>query len=530
MAETGAGRCPAGGRAFAVRPVLAGILTGLALIAPPAVASVAAPEGPPAPEVLFPADTARIGPISPRDSSVAGSAVGEPAEAVRTGRAPRPAYGFPGAPLLLQFPLADWPYAFDHGRSAFPLAEPSMRQSLLWSAAYTQLGVQSLVWAWERNARPGAGRELGTWLSLGAFSFLSAYSPLGDSWLHEEWHRAVLARRGSVSRNGVYDFDIGASVIKVDGVRDADLARMKERHPADFVRLMSAGLEGQVESYRLMRRNNFFLGRSSRHDSFLWFVGGINGTFYLWACAEGWIDGDISDMERRETSMADRDFTGPDFTAWVHDLRRPEAAYDAGPRGRAHPSGAAGFRRYLASDDLTGGERDYLRLQAGLSLLNFASPQYWGHDWMPGSLPWGGPGLLWNAALIHHLTPFGFSLGSEVFLRQGKWCWILGVQGLVNAGTALPGLSAELFRYPLAVGRRTLFLTGGASAWLQPEDLLFRTDEVKPGGAVVAGIAVPVLGGLEAWMEGDAKTDGWVPGNVYLDAAAQARAGLQWRL
>jgi hypothetical protein len=313
-------------------------------------------------------------------------------------------------------------------------------------------------------------------------------------------------------------------------VRDDDLARIKERHPADFVRLMSAGLEGQVESYRLMRRNNFFLGRSSRHDSFLWWVGGVNGTFYLWACAEGWIDGDIADMERRERSMADRDFTGPDFTAWVHDLRRPEAAYGAGPRRRAHPSGEAGFRRYLASDDLTGGERDYLRLQAGLSLLNFTSPQFWGHDWMPGSLPWGGPGLLWNASLIHHLTPFGFSVGGEVFLRQGKWSWILGAQGLVNAGMALPGLSAGLFRYPLAVGRRTLFLTGEVSAWLQPEDLLFRADESRPGGALLAGVSVPLLGGLEAWVEADAKTDGWVPGNVHLDEAVQGRGGLQWSL
>ena len=73
-----------------------------------------------------------------------------------------------------------------------------------------------------------------------------------------------------------------------------------------------------------------FLGRASGLDRFLAWVNGINGTFYLAACANGWIDEDIAEMEAEETSMAERDFTGPDFTAWVHDLRRPG---DWGPQG-----------------------------------------------------------------------------------------------------------------------------------------------------------------------------------------------------
>jgi hypothetical protein len=228
--------------------------------------------------------------------------------------------------------------------------------------------------------------------------------------------------------------------------------------------------------------------------------------------------------------MAERDFTGPDFTAWVHDLRRPREGYADGPRGRVHPSGGPGYRRYLASSDLTGGERDYLRLQAWLSLLNFASPQFWGPDWLPGVLPWDGQGVLWNAGLAHHLAPFGYAVAGDLLLRRGKWSWAFAVQAYASSDKALPGVSAQLFRYPLPLGRWAVYLTGGASAWLQPERLRFDAQGISPGGAVLGGVSLPLAGGLELWAEADAKSEGWLPGNVYLDPAVQARAGLAWKL
>ena len=44
------------------------------------------------------------------------------------------------------------------------------------------------------------------------------------------------------------------------------------------------------------------------------------------------------------------------------------------------------------------------------------------------------------------------------------------------------------------------------------------------------GAAVPLRGSLELFGEADAKTAGFLAGNVYLDGALQARAGLQLRL
>ncbi|HLP43420.1 MAG TPA: hypothetical protein VK465_18095 [Fibrobacteria bacterium] len=408
-----------------------------------------------------------------------------------------------------------------------------MRQSLLWNAAYTQLAVQTLAWTWESTVRPGPLRTWGTWLSLAGFAYLSTYLPPGGAWLHEEWHRAVLARRGAGSRNGVYDLDIGASVIAVDHVADADLARLKADHPEDFVRLMSAGIEAETEAHRQMRLHNFLLDRSSEHDRLLWWPGALNSAAYLFICATGSEDKSFRAMEGRESDPEDRDFTGPDFTAWVYDLRRPEEDYAAGPRGRPHPSGTDGYRRYLVSSDLTSGERRYLGLQAALSLFNLSSPQFWGVDHMPGRVPWDGRAVRWNGGLSHYLTPYGFSLGADLWVRRGKWSWALAARAYANADMALPGLKAQLLRYPWRptwAGGIPLRLTAGAAAWLQPGDLRFHDHDVVPGGSLLAGVSVPIRGSLEAWAEADAKSAGWVAGNVHLDPAVQARAGLALRL
>ncbi len=460
---------------------------------------------------------------------VAGCWLSAPAEGHASDSVPSPAKSpsgrplYPGAPLLASVPFVDFPFAVQ-GR----FSTPSMGQSLEWNAGATQLADQSIGWLWE-GARPGLMRNLGTYASLGLFAYLSVYLPLGEGWMHEEWHRAVLARYGIPSYDGVYHWNIGAGAILVDHVKDADLAGLKARHPADFTRLMEAGLEGETESVRLMRRGNFFLGRPSDFDAIAWWTSAVNGAAYLYICSIKDYDSDLERANLKEATESQRDFTGLDFRAWVYDMRHPNEDYAAGPRGRAHPSGS-GFDRYLRYSDLSRGERDYLRLQAGLSLLNLVSPQMTGRDWLPGTNPWDRQGVLWNFGLFHELAPFGYSVGADVLLRRGKWSWALNAQGLVNGEMVLPGAGGELFRYPLLLGRKEVFLTCGGSAWLQPQDQLYRTTSVLPGAAVLVRTAMPILPNLEFFLEADAKTPGWVPGNVYLDAAAQGRAGLQLRL
>jgi hypothetical protein len=402
-----------------------------------------------------------------------------------------------------------------------------MRQSLLVSAGATQFANQSIYWMFA--GRPGFWPAFGTYAALGGFTFLFTYLPPGDAWLHEEWHRAVLTRHGMGSYNGVYHWNIGTDAVSVDHVKDTDLESLKANHPAEFTRLMEAGGEGEIESVRLMRRRNFFLGRPSDADRIAWWTSGVDVAAYIWYCSVSDYDGELRDDNAMEKLESQRDFTGLDYRAWIHDLRNPGEAYAAGPRGRTHPSGS-GFDRYLLNSDLTPGERHFLQWQAGLSLLNMVSGEHWGADWLPGINPWSGEGYLWNFGLTHHLTSFGYAVGAEFLARQGKASWMFTAQGMANAQLVLPCLGAELFRYPVALGRKQLFLSGTLSAWLQPEGQLFHTASVSPGAYALAGAALPLGQYLEIFAEADAKTPGWVPGNVYLDAAVQGRAGVQLRL
>jgi hypothetical protein len=373
-------------------------------------------------------------------------------------------------------------------------------------------------------------RAFGTYGSLGLFSWLSVYFPPGGGWMHEEWHRAVMSRYGIPSFDGVYHWDIGSDMIAVDHVADQDLVDLKAGHPADFTRLMEAGIEAETESIRLMRRNNFFLGRASTYDALGWWVTSLNGTAYIYICSTKDIDAELEEANRDEPQVSQRDFTGLDFRAWVYDMRHPDEPYQDSPRGRPHPPDGVGFDRYLLYTDLSSGERDYLRLQTYLSLLNLVSPQLVGYDWLPGTSPWDGRGLLWNFGLVHHLTPFGYQVGGDVLVRRGRWSWAFSASGMVNGEMALPALEAQLFRYPIGIRRRNLYVTCDGSAWLQPDDQRYRTTSVLPGGAALINAAYPLQPYLELFVEADAKTPGWVAGNVYLDAAVQGRAGLQLRL
>ena len=64
----------------------------------------------------------------------------------------------------------------------------------------------------------------------------------------------------------------------------------------------------------------------------------FNDLIYHSLCVNDELDTMMDEINARETTEASRDFTGPDCTAWVYDLRRPDEPY--ADRG-THPSGNA---------------------------------------------------------------------------------------------------------------------------------------------------------------------------------------------
>lgn len=96
-------------------------------------------------------------------------------------------------------------------------------------------------------------------LLIRGFDVLTQWLPLGVPWLHEEYHRGMMSQYGINSFNEVLTFPFGKSSIAVNRVKDEELEMLCDRHHSDFVRLISAGHEGEVQLIRNLQSNEFFI-------------------------------------------------------------------------------------------------------------------------------------------------------------------------------------------------------------------------------------------------------------------------------
>jgi len=413
------------------------------------------------------------------------------------------------SPALFDIPLLDAPYNFSDAYTA-----PSMQQSLLWTKDVYQLAHQQLEQTF--SDRPG-------WrvASVIGFDVLMTWLPLGDSWLHEEWHRAVLSRRGIHSYNDVYNLPLFADAISVSHVSDADLTQLKQDHPAEFVRLSAAGIEAQYEFNQELEKDMFFSGVRNANRFLLW-MNALNSIAYLDTCA-----GKDSDTLTAEFNIQDganvpkRDFTGLDCNAWVYDLQRPNEPYTQ--RG-VHPSGI-GVDRYISWSDLTAPERSYLRRQRNLSFINLIDPFLFRINSSVAENPLDGTLLRWNATLRHHLTSFGYSIDANLFLHTKSFDALAVVHNYHNERHAFPGFSIEIRRFPLEVFSIPLHVSTTAAVWHQPEQQRFDTQNSTLGGQLAVRLDFPLQNSWELYAQTDWKTSGWVAGNVYLEANSSLRIG-----
>ena len=375
---------------------------------------------------------------------------------------------------------------------------PSMAQSLALTTLFYEESHRAVQRAWGKNERYGKM----TVALFDAFTSGIIPLPLSDPWLHEEFHRAVMANRGVSSFNDVYRFAIAPAAIAVSHVGDDALARMKREHPADFVRLQSAGIEGEYALVQRLEREHFFHDSRAYNLPMYWLVK-LNSSFYVLSGTSRAAERETGRFERDEgTNIRRRDFTGHDFTGWVYDLFRSDEPYEA--RG-VHPSGV-GVRRYRTRADLTPEERRFLDTTGRRTLLNFLDP----HLVDIGEFHTGS--FRWNASASAVLTSFGTTADLNALVDRGGHRVAVTLHRYANRDRAFPGIEAEW------IGAR---VTPRIAVWMQPRDQLFRTHDADAGGLAALAIRRGRI-----TFEVEAKTAGWVESNVHLDRAVSARLGI----
>jgi len=433
--------------------------------------------------------------------------------------------------LKLDLAVFDLPYQFEAARAVNAdemsfggflkgYANPGMSQSLalttdLYSAVHYGLG-KAFV---KKKQFYSDFRIFLEYTSYLASDFILMYAPLGDGWLHEEYHRAVMSRFNINSFNDMNTFPLGAEIVSVNHVSDEDLIRFKNESPADFIRMHVAGIEGEYLLIDKLEKNNFFYGQGLVNE-ILYLLSTLNSISYVNICTQpGYIDEETDRMNSIETLIPDRDFTGFDFTAWVYDLYNPEEPYvDRG----VHPSGT-GIDRYIKTTDLSEEQLAYLKKQGSLQLLNMLSPMLYTVKTIPLK-----NGMNFNFAFRHFLTSFGSDISFNLFLKTGNQNLILAYHHANNYVKAYPSIEASIFEQTVNIRNNTFLLTPRFIAGIQPKEQEFNTRSA--GFLGYFGCRLDwITSKVYPWIELEAKSKGWVAGNEYLDSNLKFKAGISAR-
>jgi len=409
-------------------------------------------------------------------------------------------------PVSLRFPLLDLP---DNAPPRIVI--PTMPQSRELTNDWYQ-GAHYAI------AKYGAGHPITSEIADYGFDLFSIWLPFGVSWMHEEWHRAVLSSSGIRSFNEIYAFRLFSPVIKVSGVADNDLAALKRDHPADMVRLAEAGVEGEYARVAAVERDRFFFGVNN-YDHLTDILSIVNCIAYEGLSTTEFADRTTRDLLRSEnTDERTRDVLGWDFTSWIYDLSRPAEPYAA--RG-IHPSGA-GVNRYITTDDLASDEIGFLKLQGWLSLLNLLDPALYGmHEIAKRD------GIALGFSCRHLLTSFGYCADLELRMRKSPVNIFIALHNYANHDRYFPGVEAALLQYPIgkfaAISPRCAF-------WLQPESNRFRTRQSAAGALGEIEITGFPQDLWQPYVSLSGKTAGWSIGEAQLGPAMMVRGGVAMRL
>lgn len=356
--------------------------------------------------------------------------------------------------------------------------------------------------------------------TAGAIDYALAYQGMVFSpvWLHEEFHRNGLCLHGIASHNDTY-YKLngkGAAGGSISKVTDEDLVRLKATAPTDMVRSFAAGVESQYLLLRHMQQDNFF-SRTRYPNIVMNILLTKEAVSYVNQFKRSDYDAGIDSMNVHGQIIADRDYVGWDFTAWVYDMFRPDEAYTA--RG-THPLGN-GIDRIIKRTDLSAEEDAYLVKMGKLQHLNFISPFLLGINRI--SL---GANSSFNFAMRHYLTSFGYNLNLDIFLDHHQQNWLLGLHTYHNQEKVFTGIELQRKAVPIQLGSRQLLADAGVMLWVQPEGESFYAEKGKAGGLLQFRGRYPLSRHLSAYLEVEGKTDGWVAGNPYLDANINLRTGL----
>ncbi len=358
-----------------------------------------------------------------------------------------------------------------------------------------------------------------TQLLSGGSIFILGGFPLGGGWLHEEYHRAMLATNRVASKDPFDDYQLDLTDGSVKNIYDDALRNFKKNDPHGFNRMLIAGAEGELLAAKKMQENNFFNGANLPIE--------FTNLFYTISAVRYFNDSykSIDSMniplnKKDGANILKRDFTGHDFSAWVWHLFKPNVSYDS---LGVHPSGV-GINRYISSDRLTQQEKDYYDKTKKLAILNYLSPMIFGFRKI--KLKEGSYG---NFAMQYQATSFGVDMELRIYFMNtvNKFCF--AVHNYKNYKNNFYAAEFNWVDFKLKTIKKLSF-TSRVLLGTQPKNQEFFTNQAQFFSLLAVNSNYNLTKNIVAYLQVQAKTAGWVAGDEYLKGMIRLRAGLNMLL
>ncbi|MEO1253665.1 MAG: hypothetical protein AAFY41_02090 [Bacteroidota bacterium] len=405
------------------------------------------------------------------------------------------------------------------------LESPSMYQVMGYTTSFYNTVNYSIAKTWNKWKDPSKSKSSRIWNSIfkefsAAIVFAATTKvPFAGGWAHEEFHRNTWAQYDIGSYNEIWNWNLSPDALSyVSHLRDEDLVWFKANDPAGFVRMGSAGIEAHFLTNELLQTQDFLYNTNLPNIALYW-ADVIASSDYVNRASTTKTIEEHSEIYDSEENVLKRDFTGNDFTGWVYDLFRPNEPYE--DRG-IHPTGI-GIDRYRTYNDLTPQMLDYVERMGNRQWLNLISP------FMIGIREFRiNENLSANFAIRHYLTPFGDDIQVELYARFNDIKSQIVLHNYANFNNQFKGLEVRIFDQPLYIGKLQRLVTNGRlMLWNQPKNQLFRTNKNSFGGLASMDVRYKMKNNWHPYMNFEAKTNGWVAGNPYLDDRFSVRIGLQ---
>lgn len=352
-------------------------------------------------------------------------------------------------------------------------------------------------------------------LLSGPSIFILGGFPLGGGWLHEEYHRAMLASNRVASKDPFDDFRLDITDGSVKNIYDDALRTFKKNDPNGFNRMLIAGAEGELLAVRKMQENNFFQNTNLPTEliSFLYSASAVS---YFYSSYDNIDSTNIKGNIKDGANMLARDFTGHDFSGWIWHLFKPNVPYDS---LGIHPSGV-GINRYITSDRLSQQEKDYYEKTKRWSILNYASPMLFGFRKIKLK-----EGIYGNFAIQYQANSFGTDKELRIYFSNTKNKFCFGLHNYKNYNSNFYAAEFNWIDFRLKK-MENISLTSRVMVGAQPKNQDFFTNQSQFFGLFSINTNYLLKNNIAAYLQVQAKTEGWVAGDEYLRSMLRFRTGL----